>query len=240
MGRNSGDSGVEHQTKHKAQQEQAAERIREANRHARSASDQRSRLPEAQGSRDRSTADHLANRIARGDTAAHTAERREQLIKAQDKVVQLGLSGKYRQEDVGGKIRTHCSEAVREVLKRMNVSIKGLTGQANDMFRFLDHEAGKPHGSWIRVEKDKVQRLANEGIPVVAARKALVSGHHGHVAIVRPGHEPTEKGAPFLTNVGLREKTTTDLPANQSHRDFRYYVPDAFREHLKKPTNASR
>ncbi|MBI3659125.1 hypothetical protein HY230_01470 [Candidatus Acetothermia bacterium] len=165
------------------------------------------------------------------------------LKKAQEEAVNEGQSGVFKQT----KGNTFCNAATACVLTRTGTSTKGLTDPenldsqtgirtflkvakpANEMYRILVREANKfakkGSGDFIGIDKKEVQTLANMGIVVVGAREDK-SGH-GHVVTARPGHDPNDSNAPYIANVGILKNTQSDLPANNSHTDFQWFIQKA-------------
>src|SRR5207302_4375284 len=81
---------------------------------------------------------------------------------------------------------THCNQFAQDALKGIGVPKSNIPGgNANNMNNWLNKQ-GAQHG-WHKVSAAEAQKMANAGHPVLASYKNN-SGPHGHVAVVRPGH----------------------------------------------------
>ena len=97
----------------------------------------------------------------------------------------------YGEQPTDGKPHTHCSAFVAAFCYRHGIYIlrppeHSPTYLANAQYDWLRSETGQKAG-WRPVEGPvEAQRLANQGLIVVAAFKESDPKKHGHIAIVRP------------------------------------------------------
>jgi hypothetical protein len=126
-------------------------------------------------------------------------------------------------DDKEGGPRTHCSLFVAAVCWKLELPMLNPPPQtllANRQQDWLLKE-GKEKG-WKRVKDAvKAQRLANQGVLVLASYKNGNPKKAGHIAVVRPAEvtveEVQEKG-PRITQAGARNYRETDVKTG-----FRYH-----------------
>lgn len=116
---------------------------------------------------------------------------------------------------------THCNEFAQDALRGIGVPRSNLpTGNANNMNRWLNG-AGQNHG-WRRVSAAEAQRLANSGHPALASWNNT-SGPHGHVAVVRPGHND---GTVHVAQAGGHNYSDTTVNRAFGRHTPQYFVYD--------------
>jgi hypothetical protein len=141
-------------------------------------------------------------------------------------------------EVTDGKAHTHCSAFVAAFCMRQGVYIlrppeHGTVLLANAQYDWLHHE-GKNNG-WRHVSTAQdAQRLANEGLLVVASFKEGKRGKAGHIAIIRPSTKAASKiddEGPQITQAGKSNLRSASLQEGFKHhpaawRDakVRYYA----------------
>jgi len=116
---------------------------------------------------------------------------------------------------------THCNQFAQDALKGIGVPKQNIpSGNANSMNNFLNKQ-GAAHG-WRQVSPAEAQKMANEGHPVLASWKNN-KGPHGHVAVVRPGHND---GKVHIAQAGGHNYSDTTVNKGFGKLQPQYFVYD--------------
>lgn len=116
---------------------------------------------------------------------------------------------------------THCNQFAQDALRGIGVPRANVPGgNANNMNRWLNNQ-GAAHG-WHQVSAAEAQRMANSGHPVLASYNNT-SGPHGHVAVVRPGHND---GKVHIAQAGGHNYSDTTVNKGFGRHTPQYFVYD--------------
>jgi hypothetical protein len=117
---------------------------------------------------------------------------------------------------------THCNQFAQDALKGIGVPKSAIPGgNANNMNNWLNSSKGQQAG-WHKVSAADAQKMANAGHPVLASWKNN-SGPHGHVAVVRPGHDD---GKVHIAQAGGTNHSDTTVNKGFGKHQPEYFVYD--------------
>jgi hypothetical protein len=130
----------------------------------------------------------------------------------------------YGEPPTDGKAHTHCSAFVAAFCYRHGIYIlrppeHSATMLANAQYDWLNGEGQKK--GWTSVSgASEAQRLANQGMVVVAALKEDDPRKHGHIAIIRP--DPKSESAivsegPQIAQAGMDNYNSASLKEGFKH-----------------------
>jgi hypothetical protein len=135
-----------------------------------------------------------------------------------------GLHVDWRSEEPDGQVErhpdhaTHCSGFVASLAEHLRIPLLRPPEHPDDQLANAQYDwlvtSGQANG-WVPVATPlEAQQRANRGEWVLAVYRAQKEGHHGHIAVVRPGVRSAaeiDAGGPLITQAGHRNLPNATL-----------------------------